>query len=74
MVGLVINTKKRMMECPRHRWTLFRCKRVCHKSTNSKDKGYNSGYTEKCFKCILEKRYKQKPEIKKKRNKFISLR
>jgi len=55
--------KKRMLECKTHGFVLHRCKRQYWHT--AKDK-VASDYTEKCYKCIEEGRYKKAPmEIKK---------
>ena len=65
--------KKKFLECPIHGLTLFRCKRkVWHTSSGKEDK-HPTAYTERCFKCIGEGRYKKKPIVTKKQ-KYISLR
>ncbi len=52
--------KKKLIECPIHGLTLFRCKRkVWHTSSGKEDK-HPDAYTEKCFKCISEGRYKKR--------------
>ena len=63
--------KKRFLECPRHGLTLFRCKRkVWHTSSGKEDK-HPDAYTEKCFKCISEGRYKKR-QIISRSNRHIS--
>ncbi|MBI2668048.1 hypothetical protein HYX17_04760 [Candidatus Woesearchaeota archaeon] len=63
--------KKRILECPIHGLTLFRCKRKCWKGTPGKP--YSTDYTEKCFKCINEGRYEKVEKLKGKRNIFIKI-
>lgn len=63
--------KKKMLECPVHGQTLFRCKRKCWKGTPGKP--HVSEYTEKCFKCIAEGRYPKKVKPPRKKR-SISLR
>ena len=63
--------KKKLLECDRHGLTLFRCKRKYWKI--AKDKIINE-YTEKCFKCISEGRYKNTVKTKVKKQKHLSIR
>ena len=65
--------KKKMLECNIHGYTLFRCKRRYWARGSKKDKGFADEYTEKCFKCIEEGRYKRRIIISR-RGKHISLR
>ena len=62
--------KKKLLVCNVHGLTLFKCKRRCWKRGSKKEKGYADEYTEKCFKCINEGRYKKdvKPVQKEKRH------
>jgi len=66
--------RKKILECDIHGTTLFKCKRRCWKS-GGKDKSYSDEYTERCFKCISEGRYKKttKPIPKKKRHVSIKI-
>jgi len=60
--------KKKMLECQKHGLTLHRCKRrVWHTQVDK----HADDYTEKCFKCISEGRYKKK-DIIRERNKHLS--
>ena len=65
--------KKKMLECPRHGLVLHRCKRKCWAGSSKKDKSFGDEYTEKCYKCMQERRYK-KVEKAKKQQKHISIR
>lgn len=51
--------RKKLLECDIHGSALFKCKRRCWKSGGKKDISYANEYTEKCFKCISEGRYKK---------------
>ena len=64
--------KKRFLECDRHGLTLFRCKRRCWQRKSGKDKSFGDEYTERCFKCIIDGRYK-KIEIKKEKVKHFRI-
>ncbi len=66
--------KKRMEECSIHGWTLHRCKRKYWRCGKGKNTKYADRYDEKCFKCILEGRYKKKVEEVKKQSAHISCR
>lgn len=65
--------KKKIMECSIHGETLFRCKRRVWNKSTSKETKYADEYTEKCFKCINEGRYKPKIIQKKQTHKYLSL-
>ena len=68
--------KKKLLECPIHGLTLFRCKRkVWHTSSGKEDK-HPTAYTERCFKCITEGRYEGPSDYRKilKKKKHISMR
>lgn len=67
--------KKRLLECKIHGPTLFRCKRRCWKGSSKKDKSYADEYTERCFKCISEGRYKKGVKLvpKKKRHMYVKI-
>ncbi len=67
--------KKKLLECDIHDLTLFRCKRRCWQSGGKKDKSYSDEYTEKCFKCIGEGRYKKGVKLmqKKKRHVYVKI-
>ena len=66
--------KKKILECNIHGLTLFRCKRRCWKGGGKKDKNYSDEYTEKCFKCISEGRYKKnKLAPKRKRHVYVKI-
>jgi len=67
--------KKKMLECDVHGLTLFKCKRRCWKGSSKKDKSHSDEYTEKCFKCIKEGRYKKdiKQILKKKRHEYVKI-
>jgi hypothetical protein len=64
--------KKRIMTCNIHGLTLFRCKRRCWQRKSGKDKSFGDEYTERCFKCISEGRYK-KIEIRKEKKKHLKV-
>jgi len=51
--------KKRFLECEIHDLALFRCKRRCWQRKSGKDKIFGDEYTERCFKCINEGRYRK---------------
>lgn len=56
--------KKRLIDCPVHGLTLFRCKRKYRKK--DKETFYDT-YKERCFKCIGEKSSVAPVNIKKQR-------
>ena len=65
--------KKKFLECPRHGLTLHRCKRKYWNKSTSKETKYAYDYTEKCFKCINEGRYKPRVIVVRKRHTFVKI-
>lgn len=69
-----VQMKKKLLECQIHGLVLFRCKRRCWARSSKKEKTYADEYTEKCFKCINEGRYKEKGfKPKKKRHTYVKI-
>lgn len=61
--------KKRILECPIHGLTLFRCRRKWRRK-KGKEEQYWDDYSEKCFKCITEGNYKPQVLAEKKKRKI----